>query len=489
MFSLSRFEQAVTRRARALRGLRGAGIAFATTAALLLAAALVGRLARFPVRLDARIAALLFAVLAAVAGYLVGRARRPSLPRLLLSIDLALGTGERLSSLHELRTRDAALPLQRRIEDRLSAAPPAWRRVVHARPMDALPWVGGVVGLFAAVILVASAASPLPAAAVSGTHGTSPGSESEASLRLDVAEAGREGVPAGRLDPGEGEAAEPLVDTLAEILRGPPSRGLAGEFDLEDSSPPQERRRDAKSALQELLAELFRRGELMPNLPLNLTEADKAALRDLLAEMTDPTLRQSLTSLMNTEGGEALEKELAETQRLLDALEESARGEGSGDAQATPSEDDQEEEEDAESIGWIPPAPAEEQNTGSGEGAEEGLEENPEGTGMEDESALPPNEEGGTTPGAEARSRGRLPPAGAGFLQEELLGTLGSGGDVRRFFTKGVPFEPPAEDSSSVPVLSLDYETLRALLEARALSPEVQGLIRTYFEKITQGGS
>lgn len=488
MFSLSRFERAVTRRARALRGLRGAGIAFAASAALLLAAALVGRLTRFPVRLEAGIAALLFVLVAAAAGYLVGRARHPALPRLLLSIDLALGTGERLSSLHELRVRDAALPLQKRIEERLSAAPPAWRRVVHARLADALPWGGGVAGLLAAVVLVASVASPLPTSAAGGTRGTSPGSESGADLRPGAAELGGEGVPAGRLDPGEGETAEPLMDTLAEILRGPPSRGLAGDFDLEDSSQPQARRRDARSALQELLADLMRRGALMQNLP-PLTEADKADLRDLLSEMTDPALRQSLTSLMNTQGGEALERELAETQRLLNALEESARGEGSGSAQATPTEDDPKKEEDAESIGWIPPAPAEEQNTGGSEGAEEGLEENAEGSGLDDETSPPPNEEGGTTPGAEATGRGRIPPAGAGFLQEELLGTLGSSGDVRRFFTKGVPFEPPAEDSSSVPVLSLDYETLRALLEARALSPEVQGLVRTYFEKITQGGS
>jgi hypothetical protein len=59
---------------------------------------------------------------------------------------------------------------------------------------------------------------------------------------------------------------------------------------------------------------------------------------------------------------------------------------------------------------------------------------------------------------------------------------------MRRFFTKGIPFEPPAEDRGPAAVLSLDYETLRALLEARTLAPGVQALVRTYFEKITQGG-
>jgi hypothetical protein len=59
---------------------------------------------------------------------------------------------------------------------------------------------------------------------------------------------------------------------------------------------------------------------------------------------------------------------------------------------------------------------------------------------------------------------------------------------MRRFFTKGIPFEPPAEEREPAADLSLNYETLRALLEARNLAPGVQTLVRAYFEWITQGG-
>ena len=37
-------------------------------------------------------------------------------------------------------------------------------------------------------------------------------------------------------------------------------------------------------------------------------------------------------------------------------------------------------------------------------------------------------------------------------------------------------------------ILRVDYDRLRALLSGRTLSPEVEDVVRRYFDDITQGG-
>ena len=489
MFSLSQLERDIARRSGALRGLRGAGIAFAAAVGVVLAASVAIRFGAFAPRLALSLGALLFVGLAALVGYLVGRARRPSIPRLLLSIDLALATGERLASLHELRSRGTAVPLQKRIEEILTQAPPAWRRVLRIRRTEVLPWVAGGVALALAIFLAVTISPPVPATAADPGERSRISSKGTAVSPSDSGEAAADGAAAGRLDPGESEPALPLVDTLAEILPAPPSRGLLGALTDEEvaqGSPPA---RDPREALSELLSQLMSRGQVDPRQSFALTEQEKTALRDLLQDLPSSGLRQSLSSLLSGETGDALKDQIAESKRLLDSLNQSAEGEGNAQVDGAPGDQKTDASEDGSgSIGWVPPATSPEGSTGSAEGGERQSGTKLDGPGMEDELAPPLNDEGGTAAGRTGRGEGSASPPGAGFVPEDLLGSLGAGGDMRRFFTKGMPFEPPAAERGPAAVLPLDYEALRALLEARALTPGVQALVRSYFEKITQGG-
>ncbi len=168
MFDLGRLERQVARRSRILHGVRTAGIAFAAAVAAVLMAVVAARLGAFVPRFGPAVAAGLFISAAAIAGFIGGHAPRPDIARLLLSIDLALATGERLCSLHELRSRSGATPLENRIAARLAEAPPAWRRVLRLRRADILPWVAGSGALTLAVLLALTIAPPAPAGGLAG---------------------------------------------------------------------------------------------------------------------------------------------------------------------------------------------------------------------------------------------------------------------------------------------------------------------------------
>lgn len=489
MFSLSQLERDIARRSRALRGLRGAGIAFAAAVGVVLAASVAERFGAFAPRLALSLGALLFVGLAALAGYLVGRARRPSIPHLLLSIDLALATGERLSSLHELRSRGASVPLQKRIEEILTQAPPAWRRVLRIHRTEVLPWVAGAVALALAIFLAVTISPPVPATAADPGERSPAASKGTTVSPSGSREAETDGAAAGRLDPGESEPALPLVDTLAEILPAPPSRGLLGDLTDEEVAQGSRSARDPREALSELLSQLMSRAQIDPRQSFALTEQEKTALRGLLQDLPSSSLRQSLSSLLRGETGDALKDQLAESKRLLDSLNQSAEEEANAQVDSVPEDQKTDASEDESgSIGWVPLATSSEGNTGSAEGSEPQSGTKFDGPGTEDEVAPPLNDEGGTAAGHAGPGEGSASPPGIGFVAEDLLGSLGASGDMRRFFTKGIPFEPPTEERGSAAVLSLDYETLRALLEARAVAPEVQALVRSYFEQITQGG-
>jgi len=494
MSNLSRLEMDITRRSRALRGLRGAGIGFAAAAAVVLGASVAGRLGAFAPRLALSAGALLFVVLAALAGYFVGRYRRLNIPRLLLSVDLALATGERLSSLHELRSRGGAVPLQRRIEERLAKAPPAWRQALRIRGADVFPWLAGAAVMALAVGLAVTIATSVPAAPVpmasAGSAARSEGlSQGVEAHPTGSADAGTEGVTVGRLDPGQVLPAEPLIDTLAEILPAPPSRGFLGDLTNDGVTRGDELAEDPREALSEVLSQLMGRAQADPKQSFALTEQEKTALRDLLRGLPNSSLRQSISSLLGGETGDALKEQLAKSQRLLDSLGQITEEEGNAQIGIGPEDREAEAHGEAgESGSWVPASTSPDGDAGIAEGGDQHVKEGLAVPAMEDESAPQFDEDEGMAGGSAGRGdAGSAPPSGAGFILEELLGSLGASGDVRRFFTKGIPFEPPTEGSKPAAALTLDYETLRALLEARAVAPGVQALVRTYFEKITQG--
>ncbi len=231
MFDLGRLEREVARRSRILRGVRSAGIAFATAVAAILVAAVAGRLGAFALRLGPSVAALLAVAAATIVGFVVGHAPRPDIARLLLSIDLALATGERLCSLHELRSRRGATPLENRIASRLAETPPAWRRVLRLRRSDALPWVAGGAALGLALFLALTIAPPVPATtADSSSHVRAAISRSVVHASSDPLGGRADAVAAGEHNLTPSEPGEPFVDALAELLPAPPSKGLLGDL-------------------------------------------------------------------------------------------------------------------------------------------------------------------------------------------------------------------------------------------------------------------
>jgi len=473
-----------------LRGVRSAGIAFATSIALILMAAVAARLGTMALRLGPSVAALLVVVATTTVGFVVGYAPRPDIARLLLSIDLALATGERLCSLHELRSRGGATPLENRIATKLLETPPAWRRVLRLRRRDALPWAAGGAALGLALFLSLTITPPVPATTAD------PGSQARAAGSQGVPHAssvplGTKGgaVAAGARDATPSGSAEPFGDALAELLPAPPSRGLLG--DLGDAVPAEvgAPARDLRQSLSDYLSQLLGRAEADQNQTFALTEREREALQELMRDVPTSSLRRSLSSVLRGETGNALKALLEESQRLLEGADQGEEGETSTqDARAPVPPEAEATGSDLASAGWVslpPPSDGEGETTGAGERRTGADAEEPETL---DRSAPPRNEEGGSAVGGEESGEATPPLPGVGFIPEELLGDVGSEGDLRRYFTKGIPFEPPVGERAPAAALSLDYEVLRALLAARVLAPEVQTIVRTYFAEITRGG-
>lgn len=487
MDRLSALERAIARRYRALQGLRSAGIAFVSAASIALAASVAARCSAIRPGLAICVGVMLVAGLAAVAGFVVGHARRFNLPRLLLFVDLALGTGERLSSLHELRLRDASPFLQRRIEERLTQSPPAWGRAVRAGRAEILPWVTGSAALGAALVLALSATVATAPGPASPSTGVASREAPQTRKTSEASPPARPGEPAGSaadvLTPEQGEMAEPLVDVLAELLPTRPSRGLVGP--TEDAMKDERRTGGGSSeGLSSLLTEIARRSQERAPQDFGLTEQERSDLRDLAEGLPDSALREALLAILAGETGDAVKEQIAKAQGLLSG----------GDST-----------EEEMSLGAVPGEP----NGDGRQGASEAEDELPQGTasGNGDRDAAGDEAEAGANPeaaGAEGASSASSGGHGAGprrsgsdeaaslqapgLVPEQLLSEWGASGDVRRFMTKGLPFEPPSDEPNGSPVaLALDVETLQSLFETRALAPQLQDLVRTYFETITQG--
>ena len=489
MFDLSRLLRAIERRARRLRGLRRAGIAFGVFVVVPLGIAVCYRLNLLSLSWPVLGGVLALPFLAALFAYFLVRRPKASLPRLLLRVDQALGTSERLSSLYELRQRGGGGVFRRRIEKHLQDRPLPWKKGLPVGLTNLIPFATGALILVGAYLVVAFAPSPLadlaeslsaepPVAAEKRTAGFSP----EQSVPAPPEQSG------SPLESPPQEAATPPPDNFEDVLSeiwSTPATGGALVQGGEDLSGLIEEQQALSQAIEELLSRIQER---LGQEGGALTEAERRALSELISGVTSPQLRQALESLLEETDPEALEDEVEQALGLTRAL---ARIEEA----PTPEEIEKihppaEESEGEQAFAWTPPETPEEmsnpdgEGTGqrsAGEGTDEASADQDQPWGREED--LDPH---GGTRGAEGQ--GTPQEEQAGFIPTDLAATIGSAGAFEEFLTKGVPVEPSTTEAGEVDRYAVNYETLRAILEGRSIPPEAREVVRQYFETITQGG-
>ena len=155
MFEFSEFLVRAERRARRMRAARATAIAVAVGAALLLAVSVARLVAPVSIADVALLYGAVAVLLAGACAFVLGWRLRVDLPRLLLRIDVAAGTEERLSSLYELRQRNGPAVLRSRIERGLTGRSIDLRQGVPLGRRALVLFSGGALGLLLAGGLVA----------------------------------------------------------------------------------------------------------------------------------------------------------------------------------------------------------------------------------------------------------------------------------------------------------------------------------------------
>jgi len=232
------------------------------------------------------------------------------------------------------------------------------------------------------------------------------------------------------------------------------------------------------SALSELLSRIEER---LQHDGGGLTEEERSALSELLPQVANPQLRQVLEALLEEEDPKALEKRVEQAQALAQAQALPEKGPSNGTyKEAFPPAPEGEEDR---TFTWKAPEAADtegnRQSSSTAESQSSAAEED-RLAGGDDEDRF----------GGVEGEAGELEPTvhAPGFIPTELIGAIGSQGDFQEFLTKGVPLEQNPGPEKEAGHFSVDYETLRALLEGRAIPTEAQEMVRMYFQMITQQG-
>lgn len=487
MFSLCDLERCVAQRARRLRGLRLAGTALSVGGLLTVGIICGYHLGLLPLHRFALSVVLGFPVLCAGLSYLLGRRRRPNLPRLLLKVDLAIGTEERLSALYELHRRGGGGVFRQRIEENLQNRSLPWKKGLPLRLSHLLPMGAGVITLVGATLLIAvPPAEPLKpveevcpsSAVISETKAALPSPEIPLKLP-EEAGSPSPGPPSTKETPSHG-----LEDVLGEIWEIPAAGGILSEEEA-DLGEMIEEQRDLSRALSELLSRIKERLEEEQT---SLTEAERRALAELLPQVGSFPLRQALRGLLEEEDPQVLVEQIKQALNLTATLaltsEEGPPRETSKGRSSTPEEGEGEQGFvwESQGRGEGPPEP------GSGKDTESSEKTTSEVSSPDRDRSLAGEDE--ERFGGEEGVAGEVDPTAQapGFIPFDLAGTIGESGEFQEFITKGVPLEPRSEPGKEATYLAVDYEVLRALLEERAIPPEAREVVRNYFQAITQEG-
>lgn len=486
MHSYSSLLAKIERRVRRLSGLRIATIALfvGAFAALGIAGAQWFRL----LSLDAPATGLLFGVpfLCALAAYCVGVRKRRPIPGILLSLDTALQTSERLSSLYELYLLGDRGPFRTQLEEKVRVVAAEWRRGLPIGRGVLIRFLASVLALVACVPLLATVPSPAlivePMASVEGApitaRSSSPAGETGAALSgIDASSA------PDRTASGDAPA-QTLEDELGGLWRSDDAPAILGGDGLGEGgeTPAPSQGQLAEEMLRQIEERLRQQGG-------GLTPAERRALENLARQLGgDSALGQALESLLSQEEGTDLTDELAQARELARAPDAAPPPEGHA-SEASGAPGDTEQDGDESGLAWQPPA---------GDSAGEPSSDREPSLGESQDAAAGDDQEAPGKPrdwdedrfgGVEGAPGEAVPLASPpGFLPLDLAAPFGPSGPLREFMTKGVPLETAPSDAGSAAQLVVDYDALRALLDARPLSPTTQDLVKTYFQAITQGG-
>ncbi|MCK4391948.1 hypothetical protein KAX17_03495 [Candidatus Bipolaricaulota bacterium] len=489
MFRFAPLLRGIEQRARHLHGLSLGAIALGTGGVVALGVAGFYHFGFLTLNRYALSGALGSVLLCSGLFYLLGRKREVDLPRLLLQIDLALGTGERLCSLYELRRRGGGRAFRRRIEESLGKRPLKWKKGLPVGPSHLVPFVGGILTLLAAFLLIAlSAASPLdhiteepPALVrVSRPEARAVTSPSEVlQIHSEGGESRPDSFPQPKTPPSHG-----LEDPLSEVWEVPAAGGLLMD-EMADLTELLEEQHTLSRALSELLSRIEER---LQHDGGGLTEEERRALSDLAQQVGSAPLRRALRELLEEEDPQALQEGIEQALNLTQTLADTSDGGPPPEASGGPSSP-ADEGEGEQGFVW------ESQERGEGF-PEPGPGASTEKSEKDVADAASPDQDQSPLGGDEERFGGEAGIAGEvgpttqapGFSAVDLAGAIGSQGDFQEFLTKGVPLEQDPGPEKEAGHFSVDYETLRALLEGRAIPTEAQEMVRMYFQMITQQG-
>ncbi len=490
MFRLLEVEARLERRWRRLRGMRFGSLAFALTCAPLAVLAFVRYLMLSETSMASALPWLGLPFLSAAVAFGIGWARRPNLPRLLLQVDLALGTGERLSSLHELRETRQGRPFRKQIEASLKEDAVTWKRGLPVGSLTLLVTVAGVVALAGTVLLLSvepRAATHRPAvfAPPVAQEPSSQRSTAAAPLASDVGD-GQDAPVASTSTPSGGMPEQSLDDLLAGIWGSPESKGVLSDSPA-DLGKLSTDRTTSPETLSQLLSDLEKR---LSQSPGPLTPQEREQLSNLVNQIPDQSLREALESLLNEEESDALKDDVAKARQMVEnaTSPDKAAPPNSSEPNASTTGDG------ATSPSGLPDGQNPDTTPRQGPGVSRG--EPGSSTDDEDSAAnrvrasdqSPTGGDNTTPPSSPAEGGLQAQRPMASFVPKDLSGIIGTSGDFREFLTKGVPLEAAPGSEGPVSQLSVDYETLRAILTERALPPGTQDAVRRYFDSITQGG-
>lgn len=473
----------IEQRARTVKAFRTASIYFCVTLIPLLISFLLdhGRVVAVtdPVRLAlAVLPAVVFAVV-----FFVTRRLSINMSQILLRIDLSLATDERLSSIYEVYRRDETGAYRDLLEERLEAKVLGWKRALPLGRIGLL--LPGGLAILAAV-LVMSSSVPLSQVVLSpatdgaatsgqGTVSTLAGSED----RSDKIEMGSRGSSSPEMITGQPE--HDLQNVLGNLWSSPSSPGvISGDQEGLDQLISQQRK--AAQRLKELISQIQKRLAAGQS---GLTPEERNALSRLAEQIGNDSLRQALQGLASEEDPDELRKRLRQTQELALSLQGSS---ANSPAQVTNNQPFQSPEgEQEQSLALSSPmsgqldSTKDHDTTGSGAPSAGNVTHGAKGDQLQG---------GGEPFGGESSGSGSSTPSAVSpqFTRREIVGNIGDSGDFRDFVTKGVPVEEQPSTDGGSPILSVNYDRLRALLTGRMLPPGAEDVVRTYFDDITQGG-